>query len=76
MNKARRTELNAIRSSIEEIKSRLETVLNDEQEYFDNMPESLQSGERGQAAETAIGSMESAAGSLEEALSSIEEAEA
>jgi len=37
-----------------------ETVRDEEQEYFDNMPESIQSGEKGQAAEELISRLEEA----------------
>jgi hypothetical protein len=45
---------------IEELKGELETIRDDEQEAFDNMPESLQQGERGQAAEAAVNALQEA----------------
>jgi hypothetical protein len=42
------------------------TVLKDEEEaYKDSMPETLQNGEKGQAAEAAVGELESALDALE-----------
>ena len=58
MNKIRRSQIEKVIAKIEEAKSELEDILNDEQDYFDNMPESFQGSERGEAAEEAIGYME------------------
>lgn len=72
-------------SKAEELHSELEGVKDEEQEYFDNMPESLQGGDKGQAAEEAVSNMESALealelikdleNNLEDAVSSIESAQ-
>ena len=53
MNKARRAQLDAIYAKIEELISEVETITSDEQEYLDAMPESFQSGEKGDAAQNA-----------------------
>lgn len=45
----------------------LETVKDDEQEYYDNMPEGLQAGEKGQKAEEVTSSLEDIHQRLEEA---------
>ncbi|WP_313294418.1 hypothetical protein [Faecalispora jeddahensis] len=42
MNKLRRKELQTIIDRIEELKDSLETIMSDEEEYRDNMPENLQ----------------------------------
>ncbi len=47
MNKERRDRLSDVIASLEEAKDLLEDVKADEQEAFDNMPEGLQSSERG-----------------------------
>ncbi len=47
MNKERRDRLSDVIASLEEAKDLLEDVKSDEQEAFDNMPEGLQSSERG-----------------------------
>ncbi len=44
----------------------LAELRNEEQDYFDNMPESLQGGDKGQKAEEAISAMEIVVGKLEE----------
>lgn len=55
----------AATSDIQEIRDELEAVRDEEQEAFDNMPEGLQQGERGQASEAAIEAIESALSELE-----------
>lgn len=64
MNATRRDELEKINEQIDEIRGRLEDILSDEQEYYSNMPESLQGSERGQASEGAISDIECAISDL------------
>jgi uncharacterized coiled-coil DUF342 family protein len=56
-------ELEALRDSIKEA---IEEVRDEEQEYFDNMPEGFQMADRGQAAEGAISNLENAISQLED----------
>lgn len=72
MNAARRKEIDRILALIETvsetvmtIKSDIETVRDEEQEYFDNMPDSLQSGDKGTTAEEAINNLEEAMNMLD-----------
>ena len=58
----------------EELKSRLENICSDEQDYFDNMPENLQGSMRGSDAEEAIDAMNEAIESMENAIDAAEEA--
>lgn len=82
MNNDRRKALTALRGKLEELKSVLEdkhsgdadTLHDEEQDYFDNMPESFQQGDRGQAAEAAADAIESAKDSIDEAVSALETA--
>jgi hypothetical protein len=66
MNNDRRKALAAVVKQLEafpdldELQGELETILDDEQEAFDNLPESLQQGERGQTMEAAINAMQEA----------------
>jgi len=74
MNKARRAQLGVIidrlervgiriaeiTPELEAIKGDLESVRDDEQEAFDNLPESIQSGERGQDMENGLSQLENA----------------
>jgi hypothetical protein len=78
MNKQRRKNINDVikrltavqsefdKSELSDIKSDIEGIRDEEQDYFDNMPESLQGGEKGDAAQEAVNAMEDAIGYLEE----------
>ena len=68
MNNKRRKEISSISSILEDAKSRLNTVIDEEQEAFDNMPESLQGSERGCESEEALDSMNDALDSIESAI--------
>lgn len=50
----------------DDIKGALETLRDEEQESFDNMPEGLQQGDKGQAMEEAINALDDAISSLED----------
>ena len=58
MNKQRRKEIAKAIDLIEQAREILEAVLDEEQEAFDNMPESLQSSERGETMEEYISTIE------------------
>lgn len=78
MNKERRKAIADLIEDIEkidfeDIKSRIENIRDEEQEYFDNMPESFQMGDKGQRAEEAISYLEEADSAVDEVLSQIEE---
>lgn len=73
MNKQRRKSILEVIKSIETIKSELDDILFDEQDYFDNMPENLQGSIRGEQSEEAIDMLDSAINSLDEAISSLQE---
>lgn len=69
MNKARREAIQAAIAKIKEGQSELESIRDEEQEYYDTMPENFQSGEKGQAAQEAIELLETAVSYAEEAIS-------
>lgn len=80
MNKDRRKAIAAIiakieeaAAALEEVKSELETVKDEEREYYEGMPESIQSGTRGEAADAAATALEEAFDSLEGIASTFEE---
>lgn len=58
MNRARRKELSHAIELIEQAREILEAVMEEEQEAFDNLPESLQNSERGETMEEYIGVIE------------------
>ena len=72
MNNERRARLRKLGEQIQELTSTVselsqeaEAIRDEEQEAFDNMPESLQQGERGQASEAAISQLEDAVSDLD-----------
>lgn len=75
MNKVRREALSKLQMKIIEIKEEIETLLDEETEYYDNMPEGLQGGSKGEAASTAIDNIQSAIDSLDEVGGVLEEAQ-
>ena len=76
MNKNRRKQIANLIVSLETIKSKIDNILSDEQEYLDNIPENLQCSERYDVADNAIGSLDLAISNVDEALSALEEAQA
>jgi hypothetical protein len=50
---------------IEDAKALLQDALDEEQEYYDNMPSSFQDGDKGQTAQDAINALESAIEAME-----------
>ena len=74
MNKPRRKNLQGIIDQLEELKSSIEDLMSEEEEYRDNMPENMQGGERYEAAEMACDNLSDAVSNLEDAISSIEAA--
>ena len=73
MNKDRRKEIAALASRVQEIaelidslKSDLENVRDEEQDYFDNMPENMQDGDRGTRAQDALNGLDDALSALDD----------
>ena len=60
-------------ASIKDIQSELGSLIGDEEEYYDDMPESLQSGEKGDRSQEALGYMEDAVAHLGDALTTLSE---
>ena len=59
MNQSRRNQLRDIQQQLQDIYERLDILCNEEQEAYDNMPESIQDSARGDAAQSAIDTLES-----------------
>lgn len=74
MNKSRRKQIENIQSRILDLKDELETVRNEEQEAYDNLPESFQDGEKGEKMNNALENLDYAYSSLEEIEEYLEEA--
>jgi len=75
VNKERRIRLQSVLKQLEIAKDILEEILNEEQEYYDNMPESIQSSQKGEDVDIVIENLTGAFDSLEEAIDSIIECE-
>lgn len=74
MNKKRRAEIERAIALLEEAKEIFETAGQEEREYYDNMPESFQNGERGEAADAAASALEEACQTIETAIDGANEA--
>lgn len=73
MNKLRKQKIREIRKEIENCKDSLQKVLDEEQNYFDNMPENLQGSIRGSDSEDAIDTMENCIENLENIIKELTE---
>ena len=73
MNKQRKQKIRDVRKEIENCKDNLQKILDEEQDYFDNMPENLQGSMRGSDSEEAIDIMESCIEDLENIISELTE---
>lgn len=74
MNNDRRKSIDKIISALEGLLSDAETIRGEEQDAFDNMPESLQQGEKGDKAQEAISNLEEAISSIESARDALDNA--
>lgn len=73
MNKARRKWLEDVIAKLEEQKEELESIQCEEQESYDNMPESLQYSERGEAIEENANDLDSYASDLQDVIDNLQE---
>lgn len=72
MNQSRRNQLRDIQQQLQDIYERLDILCNEEQEAYDNMPESIQDSARGDAAQNAIDTLESVRDQVQEAADKID----
>lgn len=71
MNNTRRKAIMKIAERLEELKTDFELLRDEEQEAFDNMPESIQESERGEHVENIIYNMDEVLENLESAFDTI-----
>ena len=78
MNNTRRRRISELKTQIDfannqlkDANKKLSSILNEEQDAFDNMPEGLQSSYRGMCSEDAIDSMEEASEKRDEVIESL-----
>lgn len=73
MNNTRRKQLQRIQGELRDIYERLDILCDEEQEAYDNMPESLQDTERGEKSQNAINTLESVRDQVLEAADEIDD---
>ena len=73
MNKARRLRIAKIFSKLTELESNLEELEEEEQDAFDNLPESIAATERGDQMQEFVEVLRAAASQIEEARSDLSE---
>ncbi|MGE4301966.1 MAG: hypothetical protein AB7F40_10240 [Victivallaceae bacterium] len=74
MNKDRRIELEALQTRLQGIKIDIASIRDEEQEEFDNLPESLQGSDCGQEMEAVAKALTNCIDELEEAIEYIDDA--
>lgn len=81
MNKQRRKELSALEARLAEVsdmientKTDLEGLRDEEREYYDNMPENMQNSEKALASEYSADAMDEALNCMENAIDAISDA--
>lgn len=72
MNAKVRKEIAKHIASLNEIKDKVESIMENEQEKYDNMPEGLQDSERADEMLEAVDNLDSAVSSIEEAVEYLE----
>lgn len=73
MNNERRREIKKVIKRINELKTDIDMILMDEQFAYDNMPEGLQSSDRGQNCEDSIDVLERAMEGLDDVVDTLGE---
>lgn len=63
-----KTQIDLIKTDLKKVSGELSSILNEEQNAFDNMPEGLQGSYRGMCSEDAIDNMEEANEKLDEVI--------
>lgn len=75
MNNLRRKRISNIVDALNELKGQIDELYEEEQEAFENIPESLHGTERYKIAENAVDMLESASSGLEDVISFLGDAE-
>lgn len=74
MNNKRRKEISKIITELENLEIRLNSVLYEEEDAYDNMPDNLKGSMRGEESEEAIDVMNNADSVLNDAINNLKEA--
>lgn len=67
MNKQRRKALAEVQEALTVVQDALETLKSEKEDYYDNMPESIQDGMRGEVAQEAINALDDALSNISDA---------
>lgn len=73
MNDERRKLLSKVSELLAEAHGLLTQATEEEQDYFDNMPENMQSGDKGSRAEEVADALQDAVSSLDDIMSTVED---
>lgn len=73
MNKARRKAIEEIIDQLGTLKEQIESVCEEEQEAYDNLPESIKYSERGEAMSEMTTDLEDAASSIDDVMSTLQD---
>ena len=73
MNKERRKRLQEVIDQLENLKEEVSSICEEEQEAYDNMPESLQDGERGSQMYENISTLEDQESNFDDLIESLQE---
>ena len=73
MNKSRRAALNNLNVRLQYMIEELEEIRNEEEDYYENIPENLKNSERANESEEAISLMQDVVTQMEELVGNIEE---
>ena len=74
MNKQRRKAIEKISDKLEELQAELQMLKDEEEEAYDNLPESLQDGEKGEAMQETIEYLDNADSFIEDAKDALNDA--
>lgn len=74
MNNLRRKQLNDLLDQFQALNEELKTLMGEEEDYLDNMPENMQGSERYEKADEACGNLQEAIDSINSGIEYIEAA--
>ncbi len=74
MNKIRRQKISDLKGRLEKLTDNLKIILDEEQDYYDNIPENLLGSERAETSEESIEQLTDAIDQLEDVMELLEEA--
>lgn len=74
MNVKRRKEIDKIIATLEDAREKISNLRDEEEEAFNNLPESLQDADKGQDMQAAFGALESADDGFDDIIGYLEEA--